>query len=242
MRARNDQCRRDDSGIADDRLRLIFTCCHPALSLEARVALTLRTAGRAQHRRDRPGVPGAGGHDGQAPRPAKAKIQNAGIPYRVPPAHHAGGAARRRAQRPLPALQRRLRRQCRRRPGPPRALRRGDPAGPHPGRLMPDEPEVTAVLALMLLHHARRTARIDSHGDLVTLDEPGQVPVGPAQIAEGLTCWTRRCTADGTGPTDPGGHRRAATRPRSRQPTPTGPRSSGSTSSWHCSCRPQWCG
>ena len=52
--------------IADDRLRLIFTCCHPALAPEARVALTLRTLGRPVHPRDRPRLPGAGGDDGPA--------------------------------------------------------------------------------------------------------------------------------------------------------------------------------
>jgi len=58
-----------DGDIPDDRLRLIFTCCHPALALEARVALTLRHPGRADHRRDRVGVSRAGAHHGKAPGP-----------------------------------------------------------------------------------------------------------------------------------------------------------------------------
>ena len=77
----------DHSGVPDDRLRLIFTCCHPALSLEARVALTLRTLGRPDHGGDRPGVPVQRGDHGQAAGPGQAEDPHAGIPYRVPPAH-----------------------------------------------------------------------------------------------------------------------------------------------------------
>ncbi len=59
--------------IEDDRLRLIFTCCHPALPLEGRVALTLRSLAGPQHRRDRQGVPGLRGDDGQAPDSRQGK-------------------------------------------------------------------------------------------------------------------------------------------------------------------------
>ena len=174
----------DESGIEDDRLRLIFTCCHPALPLEGRVALTLRTlAGLTTAEIARAFL---------VPEPtmakrlvrAKGKIAGARIPYRVPPAHvlpermggvlavlyllfnegyaASGGPELIRAQLCDEAI--RL----------ARAL----------STLMPDEPEATGLLALMLFHHSRRRARSDAAGDLVTLEDQDRTRWDRAEIDE----------------------------------------------------------
>ncbi|HTZ23789.1 MAG TPA: sigma-70 family RNA polymerase sigma factor, partial [Streptosporangiaceae bacterium] len=160
----------DDSGIRDDRLRLMFTCCHPALPLEARVALTLRTlAGLTTAEIARAFLVPEATMAKRLVR-AKSKIRHAGIPYRVPPAHllpervvgvlavlyllfNEGYAASAGADLVRQGL-------C------AEAIRLGRAmAG-----LMPDEPEALGLLALMLLHNARRAARVDAAGDLVTLE------------------------------------------------------------------------
>ena len=81
----------DERPIVDDRLRLIFTCCHPALDMSARVALTLRALGGLTHRRDRPRIPGRRADDGQADRPREAQDRRR--------AHPLPGAGRRRSCR-----------------------------------------------------------------------------------------------------------------------------------------------
>jgi RNA polymerase sigma-70 factor (ECF subfamily) len=161
----------DDSGIGDDRLRLMFTCCHPALPVEAQVALTLRTlAGLTTPEIARAFlVP----HETMAKRltRAKKKIAEARIPYRVPAAHR---------------LQERLRAvlaviyalfnegygasagdEMIRRELCAEAIRLGMLLA----ALMPDEPEALGLLSLMLLQDSRRAARIDGTGELVTLEE-----------------------------------------------------------------------
>ena len=172
--------------IEDDRLRLIFTCCHPALALEARVALTLRTIG---------GVPTADiaraflvGETAMARRitRAKSKIADARIPYRVP----SGAALTERLPGVLAVLY--------------LLFTRGYDADGEPAFaeeairlarlltvLMPAEPEVAALLALFLLQHSRRDARRDAAGDLVTLERQDRSRWDRAAIAEALEILTR---------------------------------------------------
>jgi len=175
-----------DAGVTDDRLRLVFTCCHPALALDARVALTLRTlTGMTTAEIARAFlVPEA--TMAQRLVRAKRKIRNAAIPYRVPSGH---------------LLAERL-------PGVLAVVyllfNEGYSAssGPDPVRvdlaeqalhlartlsaLMPDEPEVLGLLALLLLQHARRDARVDAAGELVTLEHQDRARWDRAEIEEGI--------------------------------------------------------
>jgi len=175
----------DDGGeFPDDRLRLIFTCCHPALPLDARVALTLRTlAGLTTAEIARAFL---------VPEPtmakrlvrAKHKIRNAGIPYQVPPPHllpqrttgvlavlyllfnegYAASAGENLIRDSLCLEAIRL----------TRALT----------QLMPAEREASSLLALMLLQHSRRLARVDAAGDLVTLEDQDRTRWDRAEIDE----------------------------------------------------------
>ena len=176
----------DHSGVPDDRLRLMFTCCHPALALEARVALTLRTlAGLTTAEIARAFLASEPTMAKRLVR-AKQKIAHAGIPYRVPPAHllpertpgvlavlyllfnegYAATAGADLVRQNLSAEAIRLARVL--------------------TRLMPDEPEATGLLALMLLHDARRTARLDASGDLITLEDQDRSSWDAAEIGEGV--------------------------------------------------------
>jgi RNA polymerase sigma-70 factor (ECF subfamily) len=181
----------DQSGVHDDRLRLIFTCCHPALALDARVALTLRTlAGLTTAEIARAFL---------VPEPtmaqrlvrAKRKIRNARIPYRVPPDHllpeRTGGV--------LAVLYLLFNEGYSASAGPD-LLRQGLTAeairlGRLLAALMPDEPEVLGLLALMLLHDARRAARVDGAGELVPLEEQDRDAWDRGEIDEGVALLER---------------------------------------------------
>jgi RNA polymerase sigma-70 factor (ECF subfamily) len=186
--------------VPDDRLRLMFTCCHPALPLEAQVALTLRTlAGLTTPEIARAFL---------VPEPtmaqrivrAKRKIRNARIPYRVPPAEllpartsgvlgvlyllfnegYSASAGADLVRQALTAEAIRLVRVV--------------------VRLLPDAPEAGGLLALMLFHDARRATRTDDAGDLVTLADQDRSRWDRALIDEGVSVLDSSLTLGRPGP------------------------------------------
>jgi RNA polymerase sigma-70 factor (ECF subfamily) len=182
----------DATTFPDERLELVFTCCHPALPIDAQVALTLRTLGGL--------TTGEIARAFLVPEPtmaqrlvrAKHKIKAAGIPFRVPPDHllpdrldavlavvylifNEGYAGRGELAAEALWLGRAL------------------------AELMPDEPEVHGLLALMLLHDARRDARFRG-GELVLLADQDRLRWDTGQIAEGRAALDRALAHHGRGP------------------------------------------
>ena len=176
-----------DSGVTDDRLRLMFTCCHPALTLEARVALTLRTlAGLTTAEIARAFLVPEATMAKRLTR-AKHKIRDAGIPYRVPPAH----LLPERTTGVLGVLYLLFNEGYSASAGDD--LLRSDLSGEAIrlgrllARLMPDEPEVAGLLALMLLQDARSGARLDDSGELVSLEDQERSRWDAVRISEGIS-------------------------------------------------------
>jgi RNA polymerase sigma-70 factor (ECF subfamily) len=176
----------DPRGLPDDRLALVATCCHPALALEVQVALTLRTlCGLTVAEIARAFGTSEAAMAKRLVR-GRRKIADARIPYRVPPADRLPGrldgvlavvyllfSEGYAASAGADLMRLRL---C------DEALRLARLVA----RLVPDDPEVLGLLALVLLQDSRRAARCDEHGDLVPLEDQDRARWDAAEVAEGV--------------------------------------------------------
>ena len=189
----------DEETVADDRLRLIFTCCHPALSPEAQVALTLRTVCGLTTEEIAHAFLAQPPTVAQRIVRAKAKIREAGIPYEVPTLADLPG----RLDAVLNVIYLVFNEGYFASSGT--SLTRPDLSSEaiRLGRLLVEllpEPEAVGLLALMLLHESRRTARTSATGELVLLDDQDRTLWNRDQIHEGAALVERALTSRRFGP------------------------------------------